>query len=154
MSADDTEISMLRGLESGAAVYIVKPVKYNDLKNIWQYASENDKSVDKHQNVGAALEEEPPVEVTSNNPIDLESGSFVHGVNHKTRREPKKKASSKRIIIEESGNNNNDVASLKRTKFVWTSALHNQFLEVVRKIGLESKSTLIDLSMFFQLGLT
>lgn len=38
MSADDKESSILRGLEAGAAFYIVKPVNYDDLKDLWQYA--------------------------------------------------------------------------------------------------------------------
>ena len=161
MSTDDTQRSMLRSLNSGATFYIVKPMKYNDLKNIWKYATEKDKSVDNHQSVGVALEEEPPtekppVEITTDNPIDLESRSFLHGLNHETRRNPKKRA-SKRVIIEESGNNNTDAVFLKRTKgktkVVWTSTLHNRFLEAVRKIGLESKSSLTDSCIFVELGL-
>ena len=35
---DDKESSMLRGLEGGALFYIVKPVTYDDLKYLWQYA--------------------------------------------------------------------------------------------------------------------
>ena len=62
MSVNDTERSILRGLESRAAFYIVKSMKYNDLKKIWQYVAEKDKFFDNHQNVGAPLEKEPPSE--------------------------------------------------------------------------------------------
>ncbi|KAF3447586.1 hypothetical protein FNV43_RR12773 [Rhamnella rubrinervis] len=37
ISADDRESVMLKALERGVALYIVKPVSLNDLKNLWQY---------------------------------------------------------------------------------------------------------------------
>ena len=147
MSADDKESSMLKGLEAGAAFYIVKPVNYDDLKNIWQYAvgPRKDNSVDM-QDVGPAPEEESPVEKTPDDPVDIESVSSVNEVNQ-SKRDPKKKASKR--VIEDSGKENSDAVSPKRTKVVWTSALHTRFLEAVRKIGLESKRSLTDLCIFF-----
>ena len=139
---------MLRGLEYGVAFYLVKPMKYNDLKNKWKYVAKKDKSEDNNQNVGATQGEEPPVEEPPDNLIDIELGSSVHRVNHETRRDPKKRA-SKRVIIEESGNNSNGAVSLRRLKIVWTSALHNWFLEAMREIGLESRSSLAYLCMSF-----
>ncbi|KAL6321292.1 hypothetical protein AAG906_016326 [Vitis piasezkii] len=135
MSADDKESSMLKGLEAGAAFYIVKPVNYDDLKNIWQYAvgPRKDNSVDM-QDVGPAPEEESPVEKTPDDPVDIESVSSVNEVNQ-SKRDPKKKACKR--VIEDSGKENSVAVSPKRTKVVWTTALHTRFLEAVRKIGLE-----------------
>lgn len=82
MSADDKETSVLRGLETGAAFYIVKPVNFEDLRNLWQYAvgarrrrsaeirgvsddPEQDPPVDENpprKDNGDALGPEPPVE--------------------------------------------------------------------------------------------
>lgn len=38
MSADDKESVVLRSLQSGISLFILKPVSPNDLKNVWQYA--------------------------------------------------------------------------------------------------------------------
>uniref|UniRef100_A0A803PJM4 Response regulatory domain-containing protein n=1 Tax=Cannabis sativa TaxID=3483 RepID=A0A803PJM4_CANSA len=38
MSADDRETVLLRSAQSGMALFILKPVTPNDLKNLWQYA--------------------------------------------------------------------------------------------------------------------
>ncbi|PON50860.1 Octamer-binding transcription factor [Parasponia andersonii] len=38
MSADDKESVVLRSLQNGIALFILKPVNPNDLKNLWQYA--------------------------------------------------------------------------------------------------------------------
>lgn len=190
MSADDKESSILRGLQSGASIYFVKPVNFNDLKNIWQFSVTSEKDKEKGKSVdipegGCVPVEEPPVEEPPtdrqespaesqeppvdcqepvadsespheeplDNVIDLESVSFVNGVNQ-SRRDSKKKA-SKRPIIQDGENDSSDAVLPKRRKIVWTSALHNRFLEAVRKIGLESKRSLTDfMHVFnFQLGL-
>ena len=65
---------MLRGLEYGVAFYLVKPMKYNDLKNKWKYVAKKDKSEDNNQNVGATQGEEPPIEEPPDNLIDIELG--------------------------------------------------------------------------------
>lgn len=39
MSVDSEEVVVSKGMKSGAALFISKPVSPNDLKNLWQFAS-------------------------------------------------------------------------------------------------------------------
>ena len=127
MSADDQEASILRGLEVGAAFYIVKPVNYDDLRNLWQYAvsSRKVKPVDNgkiRSSQGASLVRKTPVDV------DIEFAAPL-------KRDTKNKAP----VNEDKGKEKTEIVAPKKTKVLWTTALHNRFLEAIRKIGLESK---------------
>ncbi|RVW28447.1 Two-component response regulator ARR2 [Vitis vinifera] len=133
MSADDKETSILRGLEAGAAFYIVKPVNYDDLRNLWQYAvsSRKVKSVVNRKfksSQGASL-----VQKTS---VDVDIGSVALLNDEKqNKRDTKNKAPIK--VNEGNEKEKAEIVTTKKTKVIWTTALHNRFLEAIRKIGLE-----------------
>ena len=122
MSADDNESSMLRGLKGGAAFYIVKPVSYDDVKDLWQYAVSPRKS---------------KLATPIQRPLKVGAGSVAMVQEEKQKRESKKKAQVK--VNEDNEIEKGEATMLKKSKVVWTSALHNEFLEAIRKIGLESK---------------
>ena len=123
MSADDNESSMLRGLEGGAAFYIVKPVSYYDVKDLWQYVVSPRKS---------------KLATPIQRPLKVGAGSVAMVQEEKQkRRESKKTAQVK--VNEDNEIEKGEATMLKKSKVVWTSALHNEFLEAIRKIGLESK---------------
>ncbi|KAL6129231.1 hypothetical protein ACLB2K_072584 [Fragaria x ananassa] len=48
VSADDREHVILKALKLGAAHYIVKPVCFDDVKNLWQFVVNVDRSPKKH----------------------------------------------------------------------------------------------------------
>ncbi|CAK9160988.1 unnamed protein product [Ilex paraguariensis] len=132
MSADDKEGVMLKGLESGAAFFIVKPISPDDLRDIWQYAAAKKKT--------KAILEEAGI-VQGNSPVDKDSyedAECTSSVNEgrQIKKEPKRKCPRK----DDDDNNeedNVDSATPKRAKVVWTNALHNRFLEAIRSVGLE-----------------
>ncbi|XP_034710586.1 two-component response regulator ARR1-like [Vitis riparia] len=131
MSADDKESSMLRGLEAGAAFYIVKPVNYDDLKNLWQYAVGPKKG--KSHIVMQEIERTQGasrLEKTSNNEVQ----SLMNEEKH-NKRDSKRKTLKK--ANEGNGKEKSETVAPKKAKVIWTSALHNRFLEAARKIGLE-----------------
>ncbi|KAF5480350.1 hypothetical protein F2P56_001109 [Juglans regia] len=110
MSADDEESVILKSLENGAAFYMVKPITPNDLKNVWQYAVAGKKGR------SAAIEQIRGIRGDS-------SGD--------TKLDPKRKAPAKKAGKEDLGE------ETKKTKVVWTTSLHNRFLQAIRHIGLE-----------------
>lgn len=113
MSADEKETSIVRGLDDGAAFYIVKPVKYDDLRNLWQYA------------------------ISSRKVKPSRDGSLVRNDGQKQN---KRDTKSKATIQVKEGNEKERIEVVpKKRKVLWTTALHNRFLEAIRKIGLESK---------------
>ncbi|XP_042970770.1 two-component response regulator ORR21-like isoform X2 [Carya illinoinensis] len=140
MSADDEESVILKSLENGAVFYMVKPISPNDLKNVWQYAVAGKKGR------SAAIEEIRGIRGDSSG----EKGSdhhheYVHSasscVNEEKRttgntKDPKRKALAKKAGNEGHGEENNPADS-KKAKVVWTTSLHNRFLQAIRHIGLE-----------------
>ena len=149
MSADDKESVILKGLQNGAAFFIVKPISPNDLKNLWQYAvGKNKKNKVVIEEIGNIQETSQadhqacntdPVQETSKNgkgsDDDVESASSAK----RNTTESKRKASAK-DSSDDRGENKADSATQKKAKVVWTNALHNQFLEAIRSIGFESKT--------------
>lgn len=137
MSADDSERSMLKALQAGAAFYFVKPVNFNDLKDLWQYAalprqgaSAVIKQIESAQRALLPHERIPL----------LGTGASVSSMMDEEMQE---KESSKKMAEEKaskSSERGKDQAVLpKKTKLVWTDELEHEFLEAIRKIGVESK---------------
>ncbi|KAF7149417.1 hypothetical protein RHSIM_Rhsim03G0177000 [Rhododendron simsii] len=170
MSADDQESVILRGLQSGAAFFLVKPISPNDLKNLWQYAVVKKKPRSAHiEAIESAREtsqadkrassstdvfvhptalagrlapfsngpDHSPVQETSENEKgsngEVGSGSSLRNEDRRNTRDSKRKSPA----TDEEGENEDDSGNPKKTKIVWTNALHNQFLEAIRCVGIE-----------------
>ncbi|XP_042032530.1 two-component response regulator ORR24-like [Salvia splendens] len=116
MSADDKEEVALKGLESGAAFFIMKPITPDDLKDLWQFAAM------KRKEKANAFEERQKC---------IDSDESVNEDDDGKRKSPKKERS------EDKNGENSQSYSQKRPKIVWTNSLHNRFLEAIRSIGLE-----------------
>lgn len=134
MSADDNENTMLGSLFKGAALYLIKPITLNDMKNLWQFAflknSEKTLVADGESSVQGESSEE------SASDEDTESQSF----------ENKRKQSlqkGKRIAPEETEKDeeeeNYDSSVLKKPKLTWTNELHDRFLQAIKVLGIDSK---------------
>lgn len=140
MSADDKEDSILRGLEAGAAFYIVKPVNYDDLRNLWQYAVSSRKVI---RSVAAGkIRSFGGTSLVRKISIDVDEESKA---SLKDQKKNKREIKSKVTILQvnkDNGVEKTEIVASKKTKVLWTTALHNRFLEAIRKLGLESKRSL------------
>ncbi|KAI4340859.1 hypothetical protein MLD38_025658 [Melastoma candidum] len=152
MSADERECIIMKTLECGAAFFIAKPIKAEDVKNIWQYAvaSRKGKSVPSLYKAGVInVGHEPTageVEVMGitglDGLMDLECGgemmdmeevdSLVSMADIKERRS-KRGGSKRKHKKKQSSQSKNP----KRSKVVWTTTLHNLFLQALNQIGLD-----------------
>lgn len=110
MSADDEEGVALKGLERGAAFFILKPVCPDDVRDLWQFASLRNQQDQEEENISS------------------ESATSTVVVNK--RKSPQKQAASAA---------SQDNSQSKKPKVIWTNSLHNSFLEAIRSIGLDSK---------------
>lgn len=111
MSADKKEGVVSKGLESGAALFIPKPVSPDDLRNLWKFAAMKKKS--------QVLIEET-------------ASKSNKGCDSKKDTKTKPPSDDKRV-------KNSKLTSTKKHKVIWNNALHNRFLEAIRSIGLDSK---------------
>ncbi|KAF8364716.1 hypothetical protein HHK36_033309 [Tetracentron sinense] len=134
MSSDDKENIMLRGLESGAAFYLVKPVTLDDLKMLWQYAvvmkKDVTREVEQTGSVGGSSSSGKVYEAE-----DMECASSVNAGN--CRQKKSKRKTTKEMDADEE-ENKDDSTSDKKARVVWTNELHNQFLKAMDQLGLEN----------------
>lgn len=161
ISADDRESVMFKALKRGVALYIVKPVSLNDLKNIWQYAvtCKKGKKPVFFKEITASLDEYHHQDET--NYGDQSKSPRLALAHHADDSKSKTNSasssssatnSSKRKREEDCNQhhhhqNKNDPAptTAKKAKVIWTNTLQTRFLEAINFIGLESKN-LINLS--------
>ena len=133
MSADDNENTVLGSLFKGAALYLIKPITLNDMKNLWQFAfmknSEKTLVADGVSSVQGESSEE------SASDEDTESQSFEN-----KRKQSLQKA--KIIALEEMEKDeeeNYDSSVLKKPKLTWTNELHDRFLQAIKVLGIDGK---------------
>ncbi|MBA0806429.1 hypothetical protein Gohar_005883, partial [Gossypium harknessii] len=142
MSSDDDENVMLESLAGGAVFFIVKPVDPVGLKNVWQYAVAAKKGK-------SLLIEDMDRESSSSSPADgkLSLGGNTKSVSSVNNEKNDPKNGSKRKGASGKGRDKDDnddesksppPKKTKKPKIVWTNKLHNQFLEALRQIGLET----------------
>lgn len=131
MSADDSNSVVMKGVTHGACDYLIKPVRIEALRNIWQHvvrkrkhewkdfepvASPDDAAADQHQKV----------------PEDVEySSSANEGNNWKTLK--RKKDDEDEAEAEE----RDESSSMKKPRVVWSVELHQQFVAAVNQLGID-----------------
>ncbi|CAN0902682.1 Two-component response regulator ARR2 [Linum grandiflorum] len=121
MSADDDEQEKLKTLEDGASLYLMKPIKNEDLKNLWKYAYIKRTNEAKLKRVDHHHHHEE----------DTMSASSVNNNNRPHNHNKKGKKRSK----EEDGEECH--SRPRKKKVVWTSSLHRQFLHAVNHFGVD-----------------
>ncbi|KAL3645270.1 hypothetical protein CASFOL_010450 [Castilleja foliolosa] len=125
MSADDEEAVALKGLESGAAFFICKPVCPDDVRDLWQFAAM--KKTNK-----VVIEETGEKNICNETTIISVSSSSVD-----EDRVSNKDSKNKSPTNEGSDEKKGETSSQKKPKIIWTNSLHNRFLEAIRSIGLD-----------------
>ncbi|KAM5554298.1 two-component response regulator ARR2-like [Rosa sericea] len=116
VSADDREHVILKALKLGAAHYIVKPVCFDDVKNLWKFVVNADRSP---KEISFVEEIESGGEQSSETTSDEDTNGDHEKKNSKRRKSTKE------------GN------APKKAKLIWTQELQARFLESVHFIGLE-----------------
>ncbi|CAO2838909.1 unnamed protein product [Amaranthus hypochondriacus] len=144
MSADQDKGIMLNGLELGAVFYLIKPLSAYDLSRLWQYAITTKESTNKTNNEVLPSFGMSPM-ITSEMLMHFQNPNNGYMINNEF--EP----SSSDVQLKKNRAKNNKGKKLKRVngggirkkscpkkpKLVWTTSLHNIFLEAVHTIGLE-----------------
>ena len=141
MSADDSKSVVLKGVTHGAVDYLIKPVRMEVLKNIWQHVvrkRRSEWSVPEHsgsieetgqqqQQRGPAVSEDAADDNASS--VNNEGNNWRSSSNNSRKRK------------EEEGyeQGDEDASNLKKPRVVWSVELHQQFVAAVNQLGVESK---------------
>uniref|UniRef100_A0A0C9RI59 TSA: Wollemia nobilis Ref_Wollemi_Transcript_18815_3529 transcribed RNA sequence n=1 Tax=Wollemia nobilis TaxID=56998 RepID=A0A0C9RI59_9CONI len=136
MSANGETSTVMRGITHGACDYLLKPVRIEELKNIWQHVVRKKKTDNKDQDhVGHGEENEKGNRRTE----DGEHGSSANdGADHNWRLNRKRKdQNDDEDDDDDNEHDNEDPSTLKKPRVVWSVDLHQQFVRAVNQIGIE-----------------
>ncbi|KAJ9153038.1 hypothetical protein P3X46_026527 [Hevea brasiliensis] len=132
MSADGRTSAVMRGIRHGACDYLIKPIREEELKNIWQHV------VRKKWNENKELEHSGSLEDSDRNKRGNDDAEYTSSVNEGTEgvlKGHKKRSNSK---DEDDGEpENDDPSTSKKPRVVWSVELHQQFVSAVNQLGID-----------------
>lgn len=130
----DTKLVM-KGITHGACDYLLKPVRMEELKNIWQHVIRRKKSNSKNQS-----------QLLNHDNGNSESGQGAQGAitianpdGKLNKRRKDQNEEEEEEDGEENENENEDPSSQKKPRVVWSVDLHRKFVSAVNQLGLESE---------------
>lgn len=129
LSANSDTKLVMKGITHGACDYLVKPVRIEELRNIWQHVVRRKKFESKtHSRSGDQDKGHENGEVGQGN---LQTGNV----------DQNGKLNKKRKDDDEEGDENNhehdDPAAQKKPRVVWSIELHRKFVGAVNQLGIE-----------------
>ncbi|PON99204.1 Two-component response regulator [Trema orientale] len=134
LSANGDHKLVMKGITHGACDYLLKPVRIEELKNIWQHVirrkkndSKNPKnSENRDKSYGASGEGEPGSAGTGNS-----------DQNGKVNKKRKDQNDDDEDEHDENGNDNDDPSTQKKPRVVWSVELHRKFVGAVNQLGID-----------------
>ncbi|XP_023514913.1 putative two-component response regulator ARR21 [Cucurbita pepo subsp. pepo] len=132
ISTDDRENVMVRAIEEGVVLYLLKPFSSNDLRNIWQFAISTKSRSIPNTNLYTPETGSHGVRFRS---IESQPVSSSKGVvsGRKKKKDSKGKNGNQEKVIDKKESN----PMKKKAKVVWTDFLQYKFLHAVHFIGLD-----------------
>eukprot|EP00245_Coleochaete_scutata_P014149 TRINITY_DN595_c0_g1_i1.p1 TRINITY_DN595_c0_g1~~TRINITY_DN595_c0_g1_i1.p1 ORF type:complete len:878 (-),score=165.01 TRINITY_DN595_c0_g1_i1:1036-3669(-) len=133
MSANGETSAVMKGITHGACDYLLKPVRIEELKNIWQHVVRKKRSELKAGMSGS---------VEENNKKAQEESEYTSSANETgsdwAMKVPKRRKESKTDTFEEDDDGDDgDPNTLKKPRVVWSVELHQQFVNAVNQLGIE-----------------
>lgn len=148
MSADGETSVVMKGIKHGACDYLLKPVRIEELKNIWQHIIRK-KNSKNELNPGSANNSDKRKKCSD----DAEYASSVNegtDCNSKTSKRKKETKEEDDDLDQE----NDDPTSQKKPRVVWSVELHQQFVSAVNQLGIDKAVPKRILEMMDVQGLT
>ncbi|KAF8400546.1 hypothetical protein HHK36_013845 [Tetracentron sinense] len=133
LSANSDPKLVMKGITHGACDYLLKPIRIEELKNIWQHVIRRKKSDSKDQN-SFDNQEKSHHGTGEGGQGPTEIGSADR--NGKLNRKRKDQNEDDDDDCED-GNENEDPSTQKKPRVVWSVELHRKFVAAVNQLGLE-----------------
>ncbi|KAJ6796469.1 two-component response regulator ORR21 isoform X1 [Iris pallida] len=133
MSADGSTNAVMRGIKHGACDYLIKPVRIEELKNIWQHVIRKKWSGSREVDNSSSMED------SDRDKRVLDDHEYASSVNDGA--EGSWKSHKKKRDSDEDENDdeldNDDPSASKKPRVVWSVGLHQQFVSAVSQLGIE-----------------
>ncbi|KAI3985643.1 hypothetical protein MKX01_033926 [Papaver californicum] len=124
LSANGDTRNVMRGITHGACDYLLKPVRIEELKNIWQHVLRKKKVDPKDQN-------------NLDNSGNLNSGKGPANVGNDDRTKLNRKRKDQNEEDDDECDENDDPSSQKKPRVVWSVELHRKFVAAVNQLGID-----------------
>ncbi|KAK1612937.1 hypothetical protein QYE76_036610 [Lolium multiflorum] len=124
LSANGEKATVYKGIKHGACDFIVKPVNIKEIRNIWQHVVRKN-----HVAVNYSSSHSDDADQRVGQPVIAEGGT-------KSKKCSKKKRNY-RDVSDENRESRSIRTTRKKPRLSWTGELHNRFLEVVNRLGID-----------------
>nr|GMC58478.1 two-component response regulator ORR24-like [Ipomoea batatas] len=121
LSANSDTSLVMKGVTHGACDYLVKPVRIEELRNIWQHVIRRKTFDSKHHSKSGDQDNEE----------EGRQGDQLSGTAEQSEK------LNKRRKDEDDGSENEDPATQKKPRVVWSAELHRKFVAAVNHLGIE-----------------
>ncbi|KAI3967886.1 hypothetical protein MKW92_044770 [Papaver armeniacum] len=129
LSANGDTRNVMRGITHGACDYLLKPVRIEELKNIWQHVLRKKKVEPKDQN---------NLDKLNPGTGDSGKGHTMSGNDDQNKLNRKRKDQNEEDDEEcDDENDNDDPSSQKKPRVVWSVELHRKFVAAVNQLGID-----------------
>lgn len=133
LSANGDPKLVMKGITHGACDYLLKPVRIEELKNIWQHVIRRrqfDSREQNSSNIQVKNSAKGNGTGTVNSDKNIEIGKRRKDQNGDDDEEQEQEQ-------DENEHENEDPSTQKRPRVVWSVELHRKFVEAVHQLGLE-----------------
>ncbi|KAL7163716.1 hypothetical protein ACSBR2_039772 [Camellia fascicularis] len=124
MSANDDKESVMKGVMHGVQDYLIKPIRLEEVKNIWQHVVRNNLfNTTKSGTMQTGTDQNPPIP----------SSKRQREKNNEEEEEEEEEE-------DETNTHSNEESSAqkkKKKRLIWTRVLHNKFVDAVRLLGVD-----------------
>ncbi|KAJ0989535.1 hypothetical protein J5N97_007891 [Dioscorea zingiberensis] len=137
LSANSDTKVVMKGITHGACDYLLKPVRIEELKNIWQHVIRRRKIEARDHNNSDNGEDYARAQLSSSETGQGPVGGAFCDRNGKLIRKRKDQDDEDEDDCEENAHDNDDPSSQKKPRVVWSVDLHGKFVRAVNQLGIE-----------------
>lgn len=138
LSGNSDPKAVMKGITHGACDYLLKPVRIEELKNIWQHVVRRRKFDSRdHNNYDHGDDCDKHHAVASEAGSGLVSGSGASDRNGKLNRKRKDQNEEDEGDYDENCQESEDPSSQKKPRVVWSIELHRKFVAAVNQLGID-----------------
>ncbi|RWW88358.1 hypothetical protein BHE74_00002770, partial [Ensete ventricosum] len=134
LSANGETQTVMKGITHGACDYLLKPVRIEELRNIWQHVIRRRKFERRCDNDPDGMEDGQKAHIGSS-----EDGQGVADHNGQSNKKRKDQIEFDEDDSEDNMQENEDPSTQKKPRVVWTVELHRKFVAAVNQLGIDSK---------------
>ncbi|PKU79069.1 two-component response regulator ORR22 [Dendrobium catenatum] len=137
LSANGETKAVMKGITHGACDYLLKPVRIEELKNIWQHVVRRRKFDRKERRSLDNGEDCEKLQAANSEGTQATDANGPVNDNGKVNRKRKEQNDEDEDDYEEDTHESEDPSSQKKPRVVWSVELHRKFVAAVNQLGVE-----------------